>query len=91
MTPGREEAERLMRNKQLVIRHFDDFVNRQDLAAIDRNMSADFHDHDGPGGPDIRLGADAYSRVNRGGTSGLGPARVQRTISLPHGSRKHAL
>jgi predicted ester cyclase len=34
----------------LVIGHFEDFVNKKDLAAIDRNMSADFFDHDGPGG-----------------------------------------
>jgi len=37
-------------NKRLVLDHFEDFVNRKDLAAIDRNMSADFRDHDGPGG-----------------------------------------
>ena len=38
------------RNRRLVIDHFDDFVNKKDLDAIDRNMSADFYDHDGPGG-----------------------------------------
>jgi ketosteroid isomerase-like protein len=43
----------LERNRQLVIRHFDDFVNQKDLAAIDRNMSEDFYDHDGPGGQPI--------------------------------------
>jgi predicted ester cyclase len=37
-------------NKRFVIEHFDDFVNKKDLTAIDRNMSADFYDHDGPGG-----------------------------------------
>ena len=41
---------RLEENKRLVIEHFDDFVNKKDLGAIDRNMSADFYDHDGPGG-----------------------------------------
>jgi predicted ester cyclase len=40
----------LERNRRLVIGHFEDFVNKKDLAAIDRNMSADFFDHDGPGG-----------------------------------------
>jgi predicted SnoaL-like aldol condensation-catalyzing enzyme len=40
----------LARNRRLVIEHFDDFVNKKDLGAIDRNMSADFYDHDGPGG-----------------------------------------
>jgi len=38
------------RNKQFVIQHFDDFVNKRDLGAIDRNMTPDFLDHDGPGG-----------------------------------------
>ena len=40
----------LERNRRVVIDHFDDFVNKKDLGAIDRNMSADFYDHDGPGG-----------------------------------------
>jgi predicted SnoaL-like aldol condensation-catalyzing enzyme len=43
---GRERE----RNRRLVIDHFDDFVNKRDLSAIDRNMSGDFYDHDGPGG-----------------------------------------
>ncbi len=37
-------------NKRLVIDHFEDFVNRRDVSAIDRNMAPDFVDHDGPGG-----------------------------------------
>jgi predicted ester cyclase len=37
-------------NKRFVVKHFDDFVNGRDLDAIDRNMSSDFVDHDGPGG-----------------------------------------
>jgi predicted ester cyclase len=53
MIPDDGESERLAANKRLVIGHFDDFVNRQDLSAIDRNMAADFHDHDGPGGRPI--------------------------------------
>ena len=36
--------------KRLVVRHFEEFVNAKDLSAIDRNMSPDFLDHDGPGG-----------------------------------------
>jgi predicted ester cyclase len=44
------DAATLERNKRLVIDHFDDFVNKKDLGAIDRNMSPDFYDHDGPGG-----------------------------------------
>lgn len=38
------------RNKQFVIDHFNDLVNKKDLDAITRNFSADFVDHDGPGG-----------------------------------------
>ncbi len=52
-------------NKQFVIAHFDDFVNRQDLGAIDRNMAADFSDHDGPNGRsadrDRRMMAGMYA------------------------------
>jgi predicted SnoaL-like aldol condensation-catalyzing enzyme len=40
-------------NKRLVIQHFEDFVNNKDVDAIDRNMSVDFQDHDGPGGKQI--------------------------------------
>jgi ketosteroid isomerase-like protein len=40
----------LERNIALVKAHFEDFVNRRDLGAIDRNLTADFVDHDGPGG-----------------------------------------
>ena len=45
-----EPATEQDRNRRLVARHFDDFVNRRDLAAIDRNMTEDFLDHDGPQG-----------------------------------------
>lgn len=38
------------RNRRLVLQHFDEFVNQKDLDAVIRNMSADFYDHDGPGG-----------------------------------------
>jgi len=36
--------------KALVRRHFDDFVNHQKAEVIRTNMTADFLDHDGPGG-----------------------------------------
>lgn len=42
----------------LVIDHFNDFVNRRDLSAIDRNMTVDFVDHDGPGGRTVGREAD---------------------------------
>ncbi len=34
--------------KSFVRRHFEDFVNRQDLEAADRNFAPTFIDHDGP-------------------------------------------
>jgi ketosteroid isomerase-like protein len=40
----------LAANRRLVIDHFEDFVNRRDLGAVDRNLTTDFLDHDGPGG-----------------------------------------
>jgi predicted ester cyclase len=36
--------------KQFVREHFEDFVNKRNAAAIRKNMTPDFHDHDGPGG-----------------------------------------
>lgn len=45
-------------NKRLVRGHFEDFVNRKDLAAIDRNVADSFVDHDGPGGKVIGRDAD---------------------------------
>lgn len=36
--------------KRLVVEHFEDFVNRRRPEVIQRNMTDDFHDHDGPGG-----------------------------------------
>ena len=36
--------------KEFVKDHFDEFVNKQNAAVIRRNMTADFHDNDGPGG-----------------------------------------
>ena len=45
-------------NRRLVMTHFEDFVNRRDLSAIERNMAADFLDHDGPGGKPIDRAGD---------------------------------
>jgi len=50
MSDPRDGIDQRARNKALVAGHFEDFVNRRDLAAIERNMTADFLDHDGPGG-----------------------------------------
>ena len=46
------------RNKRPVAGHFEDFVNRKDLGAIDRNMTLGFLDHDGPGGTSTGLAGD---------------------------------
>jgi ketosteroid isomerase-like protein len=48
----------LERNTRLVVGHFDEFVNRKDLDAIDRNAAAGFVDHDGPGGRVVDRAAD---------------------------------
>lgn len=48
----------LDRNARLVIGHFDEFVNKRDLDAIDRNVAEDFLDHDGPGGKPADRAAD---------------------------------
>ena len=36
--------------KQRVKDHFEDFVNKRNASVIHKNMTPDFHDHDGPGG-----------------------------------------
>jgi predicted ester cyclase len=36
--------------KLFVLEHFEDFVNRRKAEVIQHNMTADFLDHDGPGG-----------------------------------------
>jgi ketosteroid isomerase-like protein len=46
------------RNTQLVIEHFEAFVNRKDLDAIERNLDPAFLDHDGPGGKPADRAAD---------------------------------
>jgi hypothetical protein len=45
-----EASDVLERNRRFVIDHFDAFVNKRDVAAIDHNMASTFVDHDGPGG-----------------------------------------
>lgn len=44
--------------KQFVRQHFEDFVNRQNAAVIRTNMTADFYDHDGPGGKPTGVDGD---------------------------------
>lgn len=50
-------------NKALVRKHFEDFVNRQDLGAADRNFTADYQEHGGdvpPGLPPGPAGPKQY-------------------------------
>ncbi len=44
--------------KAIVRRHFDDFVNNRKAEVIQRNMTADFLDHDGPGGKPVGSAED---------------------------------
>ena len=44
--------------KRFVRAHFEDFVNRRDAAAIRRNMTPDFLDHDGPDGKPTGVAGD---------------------------------
>jgi len=44
--------------KSKVRSHFEDFVNRRKAEVIRENMTADFYDHDGPGGKPTGVAGD---------------------------------
>ena len=44
--------------KEFVRDHFEEFVNRRNAAVIRKNMTADFYDHDGPGGQPTGVAGD---------------------------------
>lgn len=44
--------------KQFVRDHFEEFVNQRNVAAIRKNMTPDFCDHDGPGGKPTSVDGD---------------------------------
>ena len=44
--------------KAFVVAHFEEFVNRRNASVIHRNMTADFLDHDGPGGQPCGVAGD---------------------------------
>ena len=48
--------------KAFVRRHFQDFVNRQDLSAADRNFSADYREHGTDVPPGLPLGPEGPKR-----------------------------
>ncbi len=49
--------------KQFVRGHFEDFVNKQNASVIRKNMTSDFHDHDGPGGKPTDIAGDEQMMV----------------------------
>jgi predicted ester cyclase len=50
--------------KQFVRDHFEDFVNKRNAAVIRKNMTSDFHDHDGPGGKPTGADSDEQMMLN---------------------------
>jgi predicted ester cyclase len=50
--------------KQFVRDHFEDFVNKRNAAVIRKNMTSDFHDHDGPGGKPTGVDGDEQMMLN---------------------------
>jgi hypothetical protein len=50
--------------KQFVRDHFEDFVNKQNPAVIRKNMTPNFHDHDGPGGKPTAVDGDEQMMLN---------------------------
>ena len=49
---------RLEQMKTFVRDHFEEFVNKRNAAVIRKNMTPDFHDHDGPGGKPTDVAGD---------------------------------
>ena len=49
--------------KEFVRNHFEEFVNQRNSAAIRKNMTTDFYDHDGPGGKPTDLAGDEQMMV----------------------------
>jgi predicted ester cyclase len=49
--------------KEFVREHFEDFVNRRKPEVIRKNMTADFFDHDGPGGKPTGVEGDEQMMV----------------------------
>jgi len=49
--------------KQFVRDHFEEFVNKRNAGVIRKNMSADFYDHDGPGGKPTGVDGDEEMMV----------------------------
>ena len=50
--------------KNIVRRHFEDFVNNKKAEVIRHNMTEDFLDHDGPGGKETGVQGDEEMMLN---------------------------
>jgi predicted ester cyclase len=50
--------------KKFVRDHFEDFVNKRNASVIRKNMTSDFHDHDGPGGKPTGVDGDEQMMLN---------------------------
>ena len=50
----------LAQMKEFVRDHFEEFVNRRNAGVIRKNMTADFLDHDGPGGKPTGVDDDEH-------------------------------
>jgi predicted ester cyclase len=49
--------------KNFVREHFEDFANQRKAAVIRKNMTADFYDHDGPGGKPTGVDGDEQMMI----------------------------
>jgi predicted ester cyclase len=49
--------------KEFVRRHFEDFVNKRNAAVIQKNMTSDFYDHNGPGNKPTNRDGDEQMMV----------------------------
>jgi predicted ester cyclase len=50
--------------KQFVRGHFEEFVNKRNASVIRKNMTPDFHDHDGPGAKPTGVDGDEQMMVS---------------------------
>jgi len=50
--------------KRIVKDYFEDFVNKKNTGVIRKNMTANFYDHDGPGGKPTGVDGDEQMMVN---------------------------
>lgn len=50
--------------KKFVADHFEEFVNKRNSGVIRKNMTADFYDHDGPGGKPTGVDGDEQMMLN---------------------------